>query len=247
MFSDSILKDFPKKRTELPKEYRDIYEKNYEENRKGETKMTFLSQKMENWLHKEVAKSSESNKKTLELGAGTLNQLVYEKAEIYDIVEPFKLLYEGSSELIRIRNIYDDISDISLNEKYDRIISCATFEHILNLPEVIAKCCLLLNDKGGLYASIPNEGRFLWKLGYKLTTGLEYKRRYNLDYDVLMKHEHVNDADEIESLLKYFFEKVSVKLFGINKTFSFYRFLECKNPRIDKAEEYLERCKHLDI
>jgi hypothetical protein len=81
----------------------------------------------------------------LEIGAGTLNQLKYEKKAIYDIVEPFEILYENSPELNRINKIYRDISEIN-DEKYDRIISCACFEHILNLPEVVAKSCILLNN-----------------------------------------------------------------------------------------------------
>ena len=243
MSESKIFGNFPKIRIELPLEYQTIYEKHYKENRTGQTKISFLSQMMESWLHKCIAKSSSLNKKTLEIGAGTLNQLKYEKKAIYDIVEPFKLLYEQSTELSRINKIYSDISDVNYEEKYDRIISCACFEHILNLPEVIARCCLLLkNDggRGGMYVSIPNEGRFLWKFGYKLTTGLEFKRRYNLDYDVIMKYEHINTADEIDNILRYFFGRISMKLFGINKNFSLYRYYECREPSLYKANEYLK-------
>jgi hypothetical protein len=144
-----IFEEFPKKRTELPIEYQKIYEKHYTENRNGQTKMSFLSQKMESWLHKSVARTSSTNKKTLEIGAGTLNQLKYEKNTIYDIVEPFEALYKNSPELKRINKIYKDISEIRNDEKYDRIISCACFEHILNLPEVVARSCVLLNNTGG--------------------------------------------------------------------------------------------------
>jgi hypothetical protein len=56
-----------------------------------------------------------------------------------------------------------------------------------------------------------------------------------------MKYEHVNTADDIEKVLKYFFEKTSKKLFGINKTFALYRYYECSAPRIEKAYEYLKK------
>jgi SAM-dependent methyltransferase len=237
----NILEKFPKERKKLPEEYQVIYEKHYIENRNGKTKMSFLSQLMERWLHRSVAKSGGTNKKTLEIGAGTLNQLKWEKEAVYDIVEPFKSLYENSPEINRINKIYNDISEINNSEKYDRIISCACFEHILNLSEVIARTCFLLKEGGGLYVSIPNEGRFLWKMGYKFTTGLEFKKRYNLDYDMIMKYEHVNTADEIDILLKYFYKKISVKLFGVNKTFALYRYYECKKPDIEKAKEYLDK------
>jgi len=237
---NAVFERFPKKRSELTEEYQKIYVKHYEENRIGQTKMSFLAQKMENWLHKCVAKSGDSKKRTLEIGAGTLNQLQFEKTGIYDIVEPFKELYKNSPELSKISNIYNDIFDIDSNEKYDRITSSACFEHITNLPEVVAKTCLLLSENGTMCASIPNEGRFLWKLAYTLTTGLEFKRKYNLDYEVIMRHEHVNTADEIEIILKYFYKKVSLKLFGINKTFAFYRYYECSEPCIEIANKFLE-------
>ena len=239
---NSIFDEYPKKRIELPDEYQKIYEKHYKENRNSQTKMSFLSQKLESWLHKCIAKSSDVSKVTLEIGAGTLNQLKYEKESIYDIVEPFKSLYENSPELKKISTIYTDISEIDESKKYDRIISCACFEHIINLPEVVAKSCLLLNNTlGGMYVSIPNEGRFLWKLGYKLTTGLEFKLRYKLDYEIIMKYEHINTADDVEKVLRYFFKKISAKYFGIRKTFAFYRYYECKEPNIERAKKYLNK------
>jgi 2-polyprenyl-3-methyl-5-hydroxy-6-metoxy-1,4-benzoquinol methylase len=243
-----VLEKFPKKKIELPKVYQEIYEKHYAENRNGETKMSFLAQKMEEWLHKRVAKSSDTQKRTLEIGAGTLNQLKFERTSVYDIAEPFKMLFESSPELSKINRVYDDVLDIDSNEKYDRITSCATLEHITNLPEVVAKSCLLLNADGIFCASIPNEGRFLWKLGYKFTTGLEFKRRYNLNYETIMRYEHVNTADEIEVILQHFYKKVSRKLFGINKTFALYRYYECRDPYIERANDYLrstEACSDL--
>ena len=235
--------NFPKQRPILPADYQKIYKKHYEINRKGDSAATGLAQKMETWLHKKVAADVliDEQKSTLEIGAGTLNQLQYEETGIYDIVEPFNELYENSSQLIRVRNIYNDISDIDLAIRYDRITSIAAFEHIVDLPTVVAKTCLLLKDDGCLRTSIPNEGRFLWTLGWKLTTGIEFKAKYGLNYSVLMQHEHVNTADEIEEVLNYFYEENTLSMFGIGKTFSFYRFYESKKPRSDRAKEYLEK------
>ena len=148
------------------------------------------------------------------------------------------MLYQNSPMLGRISNIFDDIREIPSENRYDRIISIATFEHILDLPDIVARSCTLLNPGGGLYVSIPNEGRFLWQLAYKLTTGAEFRRRYGLDYSVLMNYEHCNTADEIEDVLKIFYDQVSMKLFGISKTFALYRFYQCKLPNLSKAQAY---------
>ena len=236
---------FPKVRPPLPRKIEDIYLANYKSNREGQTTASSLAQKMESWLHRQVANDvanhQDSAKATLELGAGTLNQLKYEPTvQTYDIVEPFTDLYISSPLLGRIRNIYSDISEVPSNFSYDRITSVATLEHVCNLPELIAKSGLLLAKNGVLRASIPSEGTFLWTLGWKLTTGLEFKLRYGLDYGFLMKHEHVNTAREIEEVLEYFFKKIECKVFGLSKSISLYRYYECRNPRIDKCCDFLK-------
>lgn len=237
-----MFKNYPKKRISLPKEYKDIYAQQYKKNREGKTTASSLSQKAESWMHRKVAQDVKGidNKSTLEIGAGTLNQLKYEKTRPYDIVEPFIDLYQDSKHKSLLNDTYTDISEISEEKKYDRITSIATFEHITDLPKVVAKTCILLNPEGNLRISIPNEGSFLWKIGWMFTTGFEFKIKYGLDYGVIMKHEHVNTAKEIEEVLQYFYSIIKCYCFGINKKMALYRFYECSSPNIDNAKEYLK-------
>src|SRR5512140_3633362 len=90
----AMLARFPKSRPPLPPKLEAIYTKQYIENRSGETPAASLSQRLERWLHHQVAadvKCAATPGSTLELGAGTLNQLAYEPAgPAYDIVEPFE-------------------------------------------------------------------------------------------------------------------------------------------------------------
>lgn len=237
-----MFENFPKTRSVLPPEFQAIYADQYKENRDGGSKASGLAQKLESWMHKKVAADATSgpDKATLEIGAGTLNQLPYEaNSNPYDVIEPFHSLFETSPLKNRIRNVYDDISEIPPEMKYDRIISIAAFEHICNLPEVIARSGLLLSESGNLRCGIPSEGTIMWKLGYTFSTGMEFKRKYGLDYQVLMSHEHVNTAKEIEEVLKYFFDDVKGSVFGIAKSISFYQFYACKSPRLDRAAKYL--------
>ncbi|GAB1450499.1 hypothetical protein MASR2M47_05550 [Draconibacterium sp.] len=240
-----MFENYPKVRVELPLEFQKIYAEHYKNNRDGATSASSVAQKMESWLHRKVASDlkTDSNKATLEIGAGTLNQLIYEQTKPYDIIEPFTELFVNSKLKDRINKVYKDIEEVSEKCKYDRITAIATFEHITDLPKVVAKTCIHLNDNGTLRVSIPNEGTFLWKLGYKLTTGVEFKLKYGLDYSVLMNYEHVNTADEIEQVLKYFYGKVKCSCFGINRKIAFYRFYECSAPKIDIANEYLNTLK----
>ncbi|MFH0976569.1 MAG: class I SAM-dependent methyltransferase [Spirochaetota bacterium] len=240
-----MFNNFPKMRPSLPKKIEDIYLEHYIANREGRTAASFVAKKMESWLHRQVASDVENLQNTslatLEIGAGTLNQLLYEPINNkYDIVEPFSDLYNKSSLLENIRNIYCDISEIPKDNRYNRITSVAVLEHVCNLPEVIARSCLLLSENGVFRSSIPSEGTFLWGLCWKLSSGLEFKLKFGLDYSMLMKHEHINTAKEIDDGLNYFFEKVKCKVFGLSKSISIYRYYECRIPNIKRCEEYLK-------
>lgn len=242
-----MFEKFPKHRPQLPKEIQTIYSAHYKSNREGKTTASSLAQRMESWLHwkvsSDVANLQDSNKVTLELGAGTLNQLKYEPGvHSYDIVEPFTDLYKNSPLLRKVRNIYSDIYEIPDTYRYDRITSVATLEHVCNLPEMIARCGLLLKEDGSLRASVPSEGTWLWKLCWMFTTGLEFKLKYGQDYGLLMKHEHVNTAKEIEEVLDYFFGEVKCAVFGLSKSISIYRYYECNNPKIDRCRELSKEC-----
>ncbi|MDQ7989772.1 MAG: hypothetical protein REI09_09095 [Candidatus Dactylopiibacterium sp.] len=239
-----MFDNYPKVRPILGKEFQDVYAKHYKKNREGGSAASSLSQKMERWLHRQVASdviNPATPKTTLELGAGTLNQLGYEpESGAYDIVEPFVELYRNSPFLHRVRNVYASVGEVPPDCLYDRITSVAVLEHVCELPEVVARSALALSKDGVFKAAIPSEGTLLWGLGWKLTTGLEFRYTYGLDYGTLMRHEHVNTADEIEIVLRELFQDVKCKVFGVSKALSFYRYYECRSPRTDVCRNYLD-------
>lgn len=239
------FQQFPKVRPELPDDIAGIYERHYRENRSGGSPAASIASKMESWLHKKVASDvvhpSVEPVSTLEIGAGTLNQLDYELlAGDYDIVEPFKRLFERSPNLNRLRHVFADIREIPLRPTYDRITAIAAFEHLCDLPEVVARAGILLKPGGVLRVSIPSEGTLLWTLGWKLTTGLEFRLRYSADYSQLMRHEHVNTAREVEEVLTYFFATHNVSVLGLCRALSFYQYHECGHPDLAKCRGYVQ-------
>ena len=244
--SKKVLDRFPKERSILPEEYQNIYESHYKINREGLSKVTNITRKMEGWMHKMVAKDVNGDccdgiQSTLEIGAGTLNQLDFEHYSddsIYDVIEPLSYFYNDSPHKEKVTNFFMDVSDVPSTNKYNRITAIATFEHLCDLPSVVARSGLLLKEKGCLRIAIPSEGTLLWTLGYKLTTGIEYKMKYGLNYSVLMKHEHVNTAKEIQAVLKYFFSDVRCKVFGLSRKLSFYQFFDCRNPKSEECLKY---------
>ena len=121
-----------------------IYAAEYKKNRDGESTASSIAQRLESWMHKKVSQTYVSNDSslfdTLEIGAGTLNQIPFESIYgNYDIVEPMSFLFRGSQFLYRVRNHFSDISEIPLTTKYNRIISVAVLEHIEDLPQLVEK------------------------------------------------------------------------------------------------------------
>jgi SAM-dependent methyltransferase len=234
---------FPKIRPTLPPEYQKIYLQHIQENRHGQSPASRMSTALEGWMHRRIARDVRDGNRslsTLEIGAGTLNHLRYESDNAaYDIVEPAHYLFAGSRFLSRVRTIYNDIKEVQPDNLYDRIISIASFEHICNLPEVVARCGLLLKPDGQLRAAIPTEGGPLWSLGWKLTTGREFKRRYGLDYEVIMQAEHVNTWREVADVLNYFFQSVEFSLLGFSRALSVYQVYICRDPDPTKCSDYL--------
>jgi hypothetical protein len=238
-----LFSRFPKQRSPLPPEYAAIYLQHYRNSREGKSQILGLAQRMERWMHRKVAADAidTSPKATLEIGAGNLNQLPYEpQSQPYDIIEPFRELFENSPHLDRVRNIYNDIAEVPSENRYDRITSVAVLEHVCNLPELVARSALLLPDEGSFRAGIPSEGTILWRLGWQFTTAMDFRARHNLDYAVLMRYEHVNTAREIEEVLRYFFAEVRGSVFGLVRALSFYQFFACSRPRRNRCNDYLQ-------
>jgi len=243
-----VLQRFPKQRPPLPEAIRAIYARQYASNRQGGTAAASLAQRVESWLHRQVAADVTGGRSvdaadgrgadavTLELGAGTLNQLPWEPSvRTYDIVEPLDFLYRDSPLLPRVRHVFADIAQVPAAHRYHRITSVATLEHVCDLPRLVGRCGLLLAEGGVFRASVPSEGTWLWTLGWKLTTGLEFRLRHGLDYGDLMRHEHVNTADEIEAVLDHCFGSLRCRVFGLSRAHSLYRYYECRAPRLDRC------------
>ena len=161
-----ILSKFPKSRLPLDAGLEKIYSIEYKKNRSGSSPTSYLSQRLEGWMHKKaslalpVKKAQSYN--TLEIGAGTLNQLPFEKSKgNYDFVEPMEFLYKNSPLLSQTRNHFFDISQIPNNFRYDRIISISVLDHVQDLPELIKKSIKLLSSGGVFACGISSEGGFL--------------------------------------------------------------------------------------
>lgn len=228
---NSIISKFPKKRAELGKKYFEIFDNEYKMNREGDA--GFLGkaiQQMEEWMHKKISSIGFSGD-VLEVGAGTLNHIKYESTfKNYDIVEPYHKLYADKyNELKKVRDVFSSLASVPTSRRYLKIISVATLEHMLNLPFELELIRDRLDYNGVFEVGIPSEGGFLWGLAWRLTTAVSFRFRTGLSYKKLMKYEHVNTAEEIIFLIKYYFNNVKVERWPLNcKHFSFYTYISAQ-------------------
>jgi SAM-dependent methyltransferase len=232
---ETLLETYPRHRPPLPPAHQRIYVEHYRANRAGERGLSYLVRRLESWMHQKVAEGVRGS--VLEIGAGNLNHLPYHSAAgAYDVVEPFRELWAGSPHLSRVRRIYSGIEEVPDHERYDAIVSTAVLEHLTDLPHVVARAALLLRLDGTFRAGFPSEGGLLWGLAWRLTTGLEFRIRRGLHYSAIMRHEHVNTAREILSVLEHFFESVTVSRFPLpSENLSFYTVAAARGPRIARC------------
>lgn len=239
---DSLLASYPRERPPLTEAHRAVYVEEYKINRGGSGLLYRAVHKLEEWGHRKVASRGRAGESILEIGAGSLNHLRYESGySAYDCVEPFAELYAKAPEREQVRAVYDDIADLPADARYDRILSLAVLEHLTDLPRVVASAALRL-DEGGLFqAAIPSEGGLIWGLSWRCTTGLAYRLRTGLDYGVLMRHEHVNDAPEITAVVRHCFGDLRIARFPLPTLHtSFYTYLEASRPDTARCRALLE-------
>lgn len=213
----------------------EAYDTAYQDNRRRAGMVHKVSEKLEAWMHRRVAGRGTGD--ILEIGAGTLNHVPYEPADgHYDVIEPFEALYQGSPQLERVRKLYGDVSQLEADAKYGRIISIASLEHMTDLPAVISKAALHLAETGIFQAGIPSEGGALWGLSWRLSSGLAFRLKTGLDWGEYMRYEHINRADEIIYLARYFFNHVRLSRFPFPLHHaSLYAYIEASQPNTERC------------
>lgn len=235
----ALLGTYPRPRPPLTPAHEAIFARQYRINREGAGGVEGLAQRLERWMHAQVAQLRGGP--ILELGAGTLNHLHHEPpGEAYDVVEPFRELFSERPEATRVRSFFDDVADIPPDRNYRRIISIAVLEHLTDLPRDVARASLHLQPQGVFQAGIPSEGGLLWWIGWRFSTGISYRLRTGLDYGVVMRHEHVNRAPEILAIVRHLFGNVAIRRFPFpGHHTSFYTYVEARIPDYDRCRQVL--------
>jgi SAM-dependent methyltransferase len=160
-----------------------------------------------------VTHAPEVFSRTLELGAGRGEHLVYERLTPQQRREYYALeLRANMSADIRRRFPDMHVVEGDCQQKldfpdgfFDRILAIHVLEHLPNLPATVAEVHRVCAKNGVFTVVIPCEGGWAYELARRLSAQRIFERRYKQSYRWFIQREHVNQPDEIFGELEQYF------------------------------------------
>lgn len=161
--------------------------------------------------------------RTLELGAGRGEHLVYERLSPQQRHEYYALELR-SNMCTAISERFPDIHVAQADcqqklafpdEFFDRILAIHVLEHLPNLPATVAEAYRVCARGGVFSVVIPCEGGLAYGLARRLSAQRIFQARYKQSYRWFIEREHVNRPDEIISELGKCFEISRAKYFPL--------------------------------
>ena len=85
----------------------------------------------------------------------------------------------------------------------------------------------------------------MWDILWSLFSGTLFRLKFGYSFKYIQKHEHINNFDEIKSLISFFYRKVEIKFSYpfYNKYLSFYANIKFSNPNKKNILMYKKKTK----
>ena len=164
--------------------------------------------------HKYISSINKKNLNVVDFGCGSGYHAEFEnlnQINKYYFVdsnsETIKYLKnKGYKNVIQSSGTFEDLPD----ESIDYFICSHILEHIPNLEEVLLNIKKKLKTGGSIILVAPCDPGFLWNLLSKLSPNRNRLKILGLDYDEIMRSEHINSIHKVLLILnKYFAESRS--------------------------------------
>jgi SAM-dependent methyltransferase len=168
--------------------------------------------------------------RTLEVGAGLGEHLLYEKLTPEQEREYVALdARENMIERLKTRfpHVATCVGDCQTrldfpDEHFDRILAINVLEHLPDLPRAVEQFHRLCHKRSGfLSAVIPCEGGLAYGLARRISAQRIFERRYRCPYKLFIGREHINVPTEILEELGRRFTLVSRTYFPFPLPFEF--------------------------
>ncbi len=144
--------------------------------------------------------------RTLEIGAGLGEHLVYERLEGQDyycielraaMAQQIAMRFPGVKTVIGDCQQHLDFAD----GFFDRILAIHVLEHLPDLPRALAEVRRVLAKDGVFSVVIPCDPGLAYGLARRISAQRIFERRYKQSYDWFIRSEHINRPSEIMDLL----------------------------------------------
>ena len=149
--------------------------------------------------HTFPGRSASSERRTLEIGAGTGTHVQFEPMGEYVALEASSQLAGQIPKRDRLSVVIADCEKRLPwdDDSFDRVLAIHVLEHLYNLPAALEEIARVLRPGGILCVVIPCEGGRLYSLGRRFTTKRIFEKRYNTPYEWMIRQEHCNTAREV--------------------------------------------------
>jgi SAM-dependent methyltransferase len=167
--------------------------------------------------HTFPVRSSSSEGRTLEIGAGTGTHVQFEPIGDYVALEASGQLAAQIPKRDGLSVVVADCEDRLPwdDDSFDRVLAIHVLEHLYNLPAALEEIARVLRPGGIFCVVIPCEGGGLYSLGRRFTTKRIFEKRYKTPYEWMIRQEHCNTAREVLSELDRYFRVRTRRFFPL--------------------------------
>lgn len=161
---------------------------------------------------------SDPRGRTLEIGAGLGEHLRYEDLEQQDyyavdlreeLVAAIRERYPGVTA-----SVADCQERLPFSEGFfDRVLAVHVLEHLPDLPRALDEIRRVLAVEGRLFAVIPCERGLVYSIARRVSAQRLFEKEFGMDYEWLIRTEHVNVPWEILMELRKRFRIVGSRYF----------------------------------
>jgi ubiquinone/menaquinone biosynthesis C-methylase UbiE len=167
--------------------------------------------------HKYIARLGRGiHGKILDVGSGMGYHLKFEKL-MQD--RRYICLDKDPKMLCKINHVYVEklvgtCSQIPLpDQSIDLVVASHILEHLSDLPHDIDEIKRVLKNQGKVIVVLPCDPGLLWKILTYITPSRRRLKKLGIDYDVVMRHEHVNTYQVCRKVIKQNFNILNEKYY----------------------------------
>lgn len=186
----------------------ELWRKNYS-NDQGNLYKNFFIRSLFDMGHRYIArKGKKINGEILDIGSGMGYHLKFEKLSkkrAYTCLDNDPAMLDKIHRL-NVKKLVGSCSKILLkNDSVDLVIASHILEHLPNLKLDLNEIKRVMKKNGKLIVVLPCDPGKLWRMLTFITPSRWRLKKLGIDYDVVMKHEHVNSHEKcIRELKKNF-------------------------------------------